>query len=144
MIKITNIDFNNRTIENVEANGETISNIEIKLLKSKFTITIIKEGQIIKKETRKKKNKEVIKELYIQDEDEKIEIQPQPIQEEIIETPDTIEEVIIEPQSIEIITLEQMEELLKKHIPKENTFSTYLRTIKDVYNHFKISNVKEY
>ena len=113
--------------------------------------------------------------MYIQDEDEKIEIQPEPIQEEliepepiqeeIIETPDTIEEVIFEPQpiqeeiiepieiqpepieiqpeSIEIITLQQMEELLRKNIPKENTFSTYLRTIKDVYNHFKISNVKE-
>ena len=112
--------------------------------------------------------------MYIQDEDEKIEIQPEPIQEEliepepiqeeIIETPDTIEEVIIEPQpiqeeiiepieiqpepienqpEIEIITLEQMEELLRKNIPKENTFSTYLRTIKDVYTHFKISNVKE-
>ena len=61
MIKIQNISFQNKTIENVEANGETISNIEIKLLKSKFTITIIKEGQIIKKEIRKKKNKEVIK-----------------------------------------------------------------------------------
>ena len=36
-----------------------------------------------------------------------------------------------------------MEELLRKNIPKENTFSTYLRTIKDVYNHFEISNVKE-
>ena len=165
MIKIQNINFQNKTIENVEANGETITNIEMKLLKTKFSITIIKEGQIIKKETRKKKNKEVIKELYIQDEDEKIEIQPQPIQEEIIETPDTIEEVIFEPQPIkeeiiepikiqpepieiqpeiiETITLAQMEELLRKNIPKENTFSTYLRTIKDVYNHFKISNVKE-
>lgn len=175
MIKIQNINFNNRTIENVEANGETISNIEMKLLKTKFTITIMKEGQIIKKEIKKKKNEEIIKELYIQDEDEPIENQP--IQEEIIETPDTIEEVVIEPQSIqeeiiepiktqpiqeviietqpiqeviietpepiEIITLEQMEELLRKNIPKENTFSTYLRTIKDVYNHFKISNVKE-
>jgi len=175
MIKIQNINFQNKTIENVEANGETITNIEMKLLKTKFSITIIKEGQIIKKEIKKKKNEEVIKELYIQDEDEKIEIQPEPIQEEliepepiqeeIIETPDTIEEVIIEPQPIqeeiiepieiqpepieiqpeiiETITLAQMKELLRKNIPKENTFSTYLRTIKDVYNHFKISNVKE-
>jgi hypothetical protein len=57
MIKIQNINFQNKTIENVEANGETITNIEMKLLKTKFTITIIKEGQIIKKKSKKRKMK---------------------------------------------------------------------------------------
>ena len=69
--------------------------------------------------------------MYIQDEDEKIEIQeeiieiqPEPIQEEIIE---------IQPEPIETITLKQMEELLKKKHTKRkhflNIFKNYKRCI---------------
>ena len=50
MIKITNLNFQNQTIENIDVDGESINNLEIKLTKTKFNIVIIKDGKSIKKE----------------------------------------------------------------------------------------------
>ena len=36
MIKITNLNFQNQTIESIEVNGEAVDNLEIKLTKSKI------------------------------------------------------------------------------------------------------------
>ena len=54
MIKITNLNFQNQTIENIEGNGETVDNLEIKLTKTKFNIVIVKDNKIIKKKSRRK------------------------------------------------------------------------------------------
>ena len=49
MIKVTNLNFKNQTIESIEVNGEMVNNLEIKLTKTKFNIVIIKDGKSIKK-----------------------------------------------------------------------------------------------
>jgi len=54
MIKITNLNFQNQTIENIDVDGESINNLEIKLTKTKFNIVIIKDGKSIKKESKRK------------------------------------------------------------------------------------------
>ena len=50
MIKISNLNFRNQTIETIEVNGETVDNLEIKLTKTKFNIVIFKDGKSINKE----------------------------------------------------------------------------------------------
>ena len=55
MIKISNLNFQNQTIETIEVNGETVDNLEIKLTKTKFNIVIVKDGKSIKKEIKKKR-----------------------------------------------------------------------------------------
>ena len=50
MIKISNLNFQNQTIETIEVNVETVDNLEIKLNKTKFNIVIVKDGKSIKKE----------------------------------------------------------------------------------------------
>ena len=55
MIKITNLNFQNQTIENIDVDGESINNLEIKLTKTKFNIVIIKDGKSIKKDNQKEK-----------------------------------------------------------------------------------------
>jgi uncharacterized protein YunC (DUF1805 family) len=50
MIKISNLNFQNQTIEKIEIEGETVDNLEIKLTKTKFNIVIVKDDKIIKKE----------------------------------------------------------------------------------------------
>jgi hypothetical protein len=54
MIKISNLNFQNQTIETIEVNGECIENLEIKLTKTKFNIVIVKDGKSIKKEIKKR------------------------------------------------------------------------------------------
>ena len=36
MIKITNLNFQNQTIENIDVDGESINNLEIKLTKTQI------------------------------------------------------------------------------------------------------------
>jgi hypothetical protein len=54
MIKITNLNFRNQTIESIEVDGETVDNLQIKLIKTKFNIVIVKDNKSIKKEIKKK------------------------------------------------------------------------------------------
>ena len=54
MIKISNLNFQNQTIETIEVNGETVDNLEIKLTKTKFNIVIVKDGKSIKKKLKKR------------------------------------------------------------------------------------------
>jgi uncharacterized protein YunC (DUF1805 family) len=49
MIKITNLNFQNQTIESIEVNGETVDNLQIKLTKTKFNIVIVKDNKSIKR-----------------------------------------------------------------------------------------------
>jgi hypothetical protein len=64
MIKISNLNFQNQTIERIEVNGETVNNLEIKLTKTKFNIVIVKDNKIIKREIKKKDD---IVDLLIED-----------------------------------------------------------------------------
>ena len=49
MIKVTNLNFKNQTIESIEVNGETVDNLQIKLTKTKFNIVIVKDKKVIQK-----------------------------------------------------------------------------------------------
>ena len=110
MIKITNLNFQNQTIESIEVNGETVDNLEIKLTKTKFNIVIVKDKKVIQKEIQKKDN---IVDVIIEDVEEVI----KDIKEnELVQEPDNI-------------TLAKVKDLLKEHIPKKNTLVSYGRTI---------------
>ena len=171
MIKITNLNFQNQTIENIDVDGESINNLEIKLTKTKFNIVIVKEdGKSIKKEMKKKNVPEFVdlvmdeleEEETMKIEEEIVEV-VEPVVNEIQEEPilkikeEIVEEVIDVVQEVEeeikgeitevvepvMITLGKMKDLLKQHIPKKNTFDTYFRTIQQVYHYFKIEDMNE-
>ena len=161
MIKITNLNFQNQTIENIDVDGESINSLEIKLTKTKFNIVIIKDGKSIKKEIKKKNVPEIVdlvmdeveEEPIVKIEEEPVEVfepvveepepEPEPlIEEPVIEEP-VVEEPIEEDQDMDVITLGKMKDLLKQHIPKKNTFDTYCRTIQQVYHYFKIEDMNE-
>ena len=116
MIKITNLNFQNQTIESIEVNGETVDNLQIKLTKTKFNIVIVKDNKSIKKEINKKDN--------------------------IVDV--IIEEDIKENEFVqEEMTLAKVKDLLKEHIPKKNTLVSYGRTIQQVFEYFKVQSIHE-
>jgi hypothetical protein len=129
MIKISNLNFQNQTIESIEVNGECIENLEIKLTKTKFSIVIVKDKKCIKKEIKKKDDiVDVIIEADIK------EVVEEDIKEEVVED---IKEVI------EKVTLAKIKDLLKEHIPKKNTLDSYGRTIQQVFEYFKVQTIHE-
>ena len=116
MIKITNLNFQNQTIESIEVNGETVDNLQIKLTKTKFNIVIVKDNKSLKKEINKKDN--------------------------IVDV--IIEEDIKENEFVqEEMTLAKVKDLLKEHIPKKNTMVSYGRTIQQVFEYFKVQTIHE-
>ena len=149
MIKITNLNFQNQTIENIDVDGESINNLEIKLTKTKFNIVIIKDGKSIKKEIKKKNVPEfvdlVMDELEEEIEEEQVmKIEEPVVEEPVIEEPvieepvveePVVEEAVVEEPVVEepvveepimeveeehvMITLGKMKDLLKQHIPKK-------------------------
>jgi hypothetical protein len=144
MIKISNLNFQNQTIETIKVNGETVDNLEIKLTKTKFNIVIVKDGKSIKKEIKKKddivdilieevefvQTVEVVKDIK--------EIVVQNIKEEVEEFFEV--EEVEEPVKI---TLAKMKDVQKAHIPKKNTLDSYCRTMEQVYNYFKVQDIHE-
>ena len=54
MIKISNLNFQNQTIEKNKIEGETVDNLEIKLTKTKFNIVIVKDDNFLKKKSKRK------------------------------------------------------------------------------------------
>ena len=50
MIKITNLNFQNQTIEYIEVDGDDIYDVELKLTKTLFKITLVKAGVSIQKQ----------------------------------------------------------------------------------------------
>jgi len=119
MIKITNLNFQNQTIESIEVNGETVDNLEIKLTKTKFNIVIVKDKKVIQKEIKKKDV-------------------PEKAVDVVIEEVEDIKEKIIEK-----VTLAKVKDLLKEHIPKKNTLVSYGRTIQQVFEYFKVQTIHE-
>ena len=55
MMKITNLNFQNQTIEKIEVDCENFDNVEIKLTKTQFNIVIVKDVKSIKKINQKEK-----------------------------------------------------------------------------------------
>ena len=149
MIKISNLNFQNQTIETIEVNGETVDNLEIKLTKTKFNIVIVKDNKIIKKEIKKKDD---IVDLLIKDTMENIKEEVEEVVEdikEVVEENIEVVEVVVEDIKEEIIedikeevvkpvTLAKMKDLLKAHIPKKNTLDSYCRTMEQVYGYLKL------
>lgn len=153
MIKITNLNFQNQTIENIEVDGEDIHDVALKLTKTTFKIVIKKKGETIKREIKKK---DVINEVVdlVMDEVEEV---VEPVVEEVVEP--VVEEVVeesvmavVEPVVMEIeeineilepkeINLGKLKQIMKEHIPKANTLDSYLRTIQQVYEHFKMTDM---
>ena len=79
MNKITNLNFQNQTIENIDVDGESINSLEIKLTKTKFNIVIVKEdGKSIKKEIKKKNVPEIV-DLVMDEVEEEIEEVAEPV-----------------------------------------------------------------
>jgi len=54
MIKITNLNFQNQTIENIEVNCNDLQDVQLKLTKSTFKITLVKAGVTMQKQIKKK------------------------------------------------------------------------------------------
>jgi hypothetical protein len=119
MIKITNLNFQNQTIESIEVNGETVDNLQIKLTKTKFNIVIVKDKKVIQKEIKKKDVSEKAVDVVIEE----------------------VEQVIEDIK--EEMTLAKMKDLLKEHIPKKNTLVSYGRTIQQVFEYFKVQTIHE-
>jgi regulator of replication initiation timing len=144
MIKISNLNFQNQTIETIEVNGETVDNLEIKLTKTKFNIVIVKDGKSIKKEIKKK---DAIVDLVIEDTMENIKEEVEEVVEDIKEVvEENIKEVVVEDIKEEVVkpvTLAKMKDLLKAHIPKKNTLDSYCRTMEQVYGYFKVEDIHE-
>jgi len=154
MIKITNLNFQNQTIENIEVDGEDIHDVELKLTKSTFKITLVKADVSMQKQIKKtdvsdenvdvvmdepvmekieKENDEEVVEPVMEEVHEEMEEVVEPVYEEITE--------VVEPVSEEPLTLGKLKDLLKEHIPKPNTLDSYVRTIKQIHEHFKIDDM---
>jgi len=69
---------------------------------------------------------------------EEVEEVVEPVMEQVHEE---IEEVV-DPVMEEPVTLGKMKELLKEHIPKANTLDSYVRTIKQIHEHFKVDDMR--
>ena len=123
MIKITNLNFQNQTIESIEVNGETVDNLEIKLTKTKFNIVIVKDKKVIQKEIKKKDVPEKAVDVVI---------------EEVV-TEDIKENEFVQEE----MTLAKIKDVLKEHIPKKNTLVSYGRTIQQVFEYFKVQTIHE-
>ena len=139
MIKITNLNFQNQTIENIDVDGESINNLEIKLTKTKFNIVIVKEdGKSIKKEIKKKNVPEFV-DLVMDELEEEIEavviepVEEEPVVEPVVEEPfvkepvgkePVIEEPVVEPVGEEPVIEEPVVEEPIMEVEEEHVMIT--------------------
>ena len=124
MIKITNLNFQNQTIENIEIDAEDIHNVELKLTKTIFKITLVKAGVSIQKQIEKKDvsnevvdvvmDEPVIDEPVMEkienENDEEVEPVMEQVREEIEEVVEPIMEEVREEieEDVEPVTLGKM------------------------------------
>ena len=76
---------------------------------------------------------------------EEVEPVMEQVHEEIAEVVEPVHEEIaevVEPVPKEPVTLGKLKDLLKEHIPKPNTLDSYVRTIKQVHEHFEIDDMR--
>ena len=125
MIKITNLNFQNQTIENIEVDGDDIYDVELKLTKTLFKITLVKAGVSIQKQIEKKDvSNEVVDvvmdEPVMEEVHEVVDVvMDEPVMEEVREEIEEVVEPIMEEvreeieEYVEPVTLGKMKELLK-------------------------------
>ena len=111
LMKISGINFCEKSIENIEVNGDDIKEIKCEFVDNRFKITIMNN------------NYEVIEEV---------------LEEETIveENDEVIEQEVVAEQQIKKLTIADVKDIIYENIPKKNTRETYFRTIKQVHEHF--------
>jgi len=81
-----------------------------------------------------------------------IEVEVEPVMEQVHEEVEEVVEPVMEQDREEIeevvesvskepLTLGKLKDLLKEHIPKPNTLDSYVRTIKQIHEHFKVDDM---
>lgn len=148
MISITNVDFQKQTIDKIDLGGN-VEKIQVSFTDSTFTIQVIKDEEPVMEEP-------VMEEVVVEPvEEEPVMELVEPVEEVIEEVEEVMEEVVepieeivepIEEQPVmeeSPLSLGKLKEIMKEHIPKANTLDSYLRTIKQVYDHFKITDMTE-
>jgi len=110
-MKISGINFSEKTVENIEVNGDDIKEMKCEFYDNIFKITIMNN------------NDEVIEEVF---EEETIVEQS----DEVIE-----QEVVAEPQ-IKKLTIADVKDIIYENIPLKNTAETYFRSVKQVHDNF--------
>jgi len=123
MIKISNINFCEKTVENIEVSCDDMKEIKCEFLDNILRLSIVKGN-----------NEEVIEEI---------------IQEKLDDTPNNkvvneeVSEDVIEEKVIEKLTIDDLKKIIYETIPKKNTAETYFRTIKQVHDNFDEDDVNE-
>ena len=123
MIKISNINFCEKTVENIEVSCDDMKEIKCEFLNNILRLSIVKGN-----------NEEVIEEI---------------IQEKLDDTPNNkvvneeVSEDVIEEKVIEKLTIDDLKKIIYETIPKKNTAETYFRTIKQVHDNFDEDDVNE-
>ena len=118
MIKISNINFCEKTVENIEVSCDDMKEIKFEFLDNTLRLSIVKEN-----------DKEVIEEIIKEEMEDDEVVKEEP-------TEDVIEEKVIEK-----LTIDDLKKIIYETIPKKNTAETYFRSVKQVYDNFKDDNV---
>ena len=120
MIKISNINFCEKTVENIEVSCDDMKEIKFEFLDNTLRLSIVKEN-----------DKEVIEEIIKEEMEDDEVVKEEP-------TEDVIEEKVIEK-----LTIDDLKKIIYETIPKKNTAETYFRTIKQVHDNFDEDDVNE-
>ena len=120
MIKISNINFCEKTVENIEVSCDDMKEIKFEFLDNILRLSIVKEN-----------DKEVIEEIIKEEMEDDEVVKEEP-------TEDVIEEKVIEK-----LTIDDLKKIIYETIPKKNTAETYFRTIKQVHDNFDEDDVNE-
>ena len=118
MIKISNINFCEKTVENIEVSCDDMKEIKFEFLDNILRQSIVKGN-----------DEEVIEDI-IKEEMEDDEVVNEDVSEEVIEE-----------QVIEKLTIDDLKKIIQETIPKKNTAETYFRSVKQVYDNFKDDDV---
>ena len=121
MMKISNINFLQKTVENVEICG-IIKEMKCEFNDNTFKITVMN------------KNDEVIEEVF---QEQKIE---EGVEHEVVEHEVLEHEVVAEPVN-KNLTIADVKNIIYNTIPKKNTAETYFRSVKQVHENFKEDDI---
>ena len=160
MLEITNINFKLKTVDNLKCSGN-VKDIQMSLIKNTFCVNVIyNEGETITTEYTKPKKQDTIEEVNMNQFDKETEDnqreqvnisckveEPEP--EEVKEPePEEQQEEEPEPEEVEeeqkinkTLSIEELKEILTEKLEKKNTALSYGRTIKQVYDYFRIDDI---
>jgi len=118
MIKMSTVNFSEKTVENIEVSCDDMKEIKFEFLDNTLRLSIVKEN-----------DKEVIEEIIKEEMEDDEVVKEEP-------TEDVIEEKVIEK-----LTIDDLKKIIYETIPKKNTAETYFRSVKQVYDNFKDDDV---